>query len=58
MIVHDFDVLRVAVLPTETNSPLIIHSNAVLALAIAFQRFEAVSGRDSQLPKLRRSMQN
>lgn len=35
MIVHDFDIERVAIIPDETDSPLLIDADAVLSLAIA-----------------------
>jgi hypothetical protein len=48
MVVGDFDVARIAVVPFETEAVLIVDANAVLARAITLQGFEAVAGRDSQ----------
>jgi hypothetical protein len=45
MIIHDFYVPGIAVTPSETDSPLIVDANAVSARPIAFQAFQAVSGR-------------
>src|SRR2546429_766349 len=36
---------------TRTNSPLIVNANTVLALAVADQRFEAIPGQGSNVPK-------
>jgi hypothetical protein len=47
MIVDDLDVVSVAIFPNEANAPLIINANAMLALAVASQRFQAVA-RGSQ----------
>lgn len=48
MVVGNFDIARVAVVPFETETVLIIDANTMLARAIAFQGFEAIAGRDSQ----------
>jgi hypothetical protein len=58
MIIHDLDVVCVSVMPTKTNAPLIVHSNAVLTFTIAFQCLEPISWRHHHLPQVRRSMQN
>jgi hypothetical protein len=39
MVVNDFNGVRIAVAPDETETPLIVYSNAVLALSPAMQRF-------------------
>jgi hypothetical protein len=49
MIVYDFYVVSITVPPHETNSPLLIDSNAVLSIAITPQRLKAVSRRHSQI---------
>src|SRR5580693_6633230 len=51
MIIDDFNVKRVAFEPMETESPLIVDSNAMLALAISRQCFQAISGRETQVVK-------
>ena len=48
MIVHDFDAVRAIHFPHEANTPLVIDANAVLALAIAFQRLELITWRNAQ----------
>lgn len=42
VIVDDLDVLRPLGSPDEADSPLIIHANAMLPDAIAFQSFELI----------------
>jgi hypothetical protein len=49
VIVHDFYVPSVAVVPHETNPPLVIDSDAPLAVAIPRELFQAVSRWDSQI---------
>jgi hypothetical protein len=43
VIVDDFDVMGMAGFPSEADAPLVVDSNAVLTLAVAFQCFEPVS---------------
>ena len=43
--------------PRETNAPLVIDADTVLAFAIACQRFKPVAGQDSQVPKGGRRLQ-
>jgi hypothetical protein len=44
MIIDDFDVLGRARSPTETDSPLIVDSDTMLALSVAGQSLDAVPG--------------
>ncbi len=44
MVIDDFNVLCSAVGPDKADSPLIIDSDAVLALPVAGQSFEPISG--------------
>jgi hypothetical protein len=37
--------------PGEANAPLVIDANAVLALSVVFQRFQAIARRDLQISK-------
>jgi hypothetical protein len=57
MVVNDFDIVRLSILPSETDSPLVIDADAVLAGAVADQRFETIPQRDSQILKFLRRMQ-
>ena len=49
MIVHDLDLVGVAVLPDEADPPLIIDADAVLAAASTLERLEPVARRDAQV---------
>ena len=57
MIVHDFNVVRVAFAPVKTDSPLVVDANAVLSLSSAFQGFEPVARRHGHLPQFRSCVQ-
>ena len=52
MVVDDLDVMCVPVLPAKADAPLIVDANAVLARAVAFELFESVAGRDTQVLEL------
>ena len=49
MVIHDFDIFGAIVRPTETNAELIIHTNAVLTSAIAFQRLQPIAWRNPKI---------
>jgi len=49
VIVHDFNVVSVAVSPHETETPLIVDPNAVLPRSVAMQCFQAIAGRSCQV---------
>jgi hypothetical protein len=49
VIVHDLDLIGVAVVPDEADSPLIVDPHAVLTLPITRERLEAIAGRRSQI---------
>ena len=49
VIVHDFNVLRMAVIEPEADAPLLVDANAPLSLARAQQRFEPVGRRQTQV---------
>jgi len=48
MVVADLDVVRVSVLEPETDSPLVVHGDRVLARPIALQRMEPIARRNAQ----------
>src|SRR5687767_4956728 len=48
VVIDDLDQFDAAVAPHETDAPLIVDPNAVLALPIALESFEAVAGRCCQ----------
>jgi hypothetical protein len=57
MIVDDLDVVSVAIFPNEANAPLIINSNAMLTLAFASQRFQAIARGSQQVLQRSRTME-
>jgi hypothetical protein len=58
MVVYDFDFVDVRLAPDKTDSELVVDADAVLALAIAFERFQTIAWRDSQLVKLNNAMKD
>ncbi len=48
MVVADLDVVGVAVLEAETDSPLVVDGDRVLADSIALERMEPVTWRDPE----------
>jgi len=57
VIVDDLDFVRVAFLPRKADSPLIVYAYAVLTLAVAFQRFKAITRNVGQISQRDRSIQ-
>jgi hypothetical protein len=51
MVVRDFDFVRFAVAPDETDTPLIVYANTMLAFAIGTQGLQVISRRRSQIAK-------
>ncbi len=49
MIVDDLNRRHIAVFPPETDAPLIVDTNAVLALAFAFQGLQPISRWHAQI---------
>jgi hypothetical protein len=60
VIVHDLDVFGSggSLAPFETHSPLVVGADAVLALPIALQRFEAIPGQGRQIFERRRRIES
>jgi hypothetical protein len=56
MVVHDFDLRGIGSGPRETNPPLIVDADAVLAGATAFQDFQAVARRQAKEGKFGRGI--
>ena len=48
MVIDDFHIECMSFRPAKTDPPLIVDTDAVLALAVAFQRFQPVTGRYDQ----------
>ncbi len=51
MIIHDFHVVGIAFAPNKTDAPLVIDADAVLPFSIAFQCFQVIAWRRSQIAK-------
>jgi hypothetical protein len=51
MVVDDFHGIRISILPLETDAPLIVDANAVLAGTVAFQLLEAIAGWNAEILK-------
>ena len=45
MVIYDLNLVGVVVAPDEANPPLVVDANAVLAMAIAPKRLQAIPGR-------------
>jgi hypothetical protein len=57
MIVHNLNLPRSLLGPSEANSPLIVDSDAHLIDAIALKDLQSVSGRISQIFRCRRGIE-
>lgn len=57
MIVGDFDVVGVALVPTKANSPLVVDADAVLTGTVATEQFEVIPGGNSQVAQGFRGIQ-
>jgi len=49
VVVHDFDIQRITILPTETDAPLVIDPDAMLSLSIALQGFQTIAWRYTKI---------
>jgi len=58
MVGDDFDLGRIAVLPAETDSPLIIDADTVLTTPISGESFQSISRWDPQISKCIRRIQD
>ena len=56
MVVADLDVVRIPVHEAETNAPLIVDRDRVLAPPIILERMEAIAGRHLEVVQLGRKM--
>ena len=52
MVVNDFDIVGIAVVPIETYSPLIVDPNAVEVSTVTLQSLQAVTGRYSKVVEI------
>lgn len=49
MIVYDFNVVRVSVMPAKADPPLIVDANAVLALSVLGKLLQPIARRHSEV---------
>jgi hypothetical protein len=49
VIVDDFNGVRPGLRPAKANPPLVVDADTVLPLAVAFQGFKVIAGRDAQV---------
>lgn len=49
MVIDDFNIVRAIRFPAETNAPLIIDADGVLAFAGAMENFQTVAGWDAKV---------
>jgi hypothetical protein len=52
MVIDDLNVLGSTARPAKADSPLVVDPNAVLTLAVTLERFEAISGWNTQVVEL------
>jgi len=57
MLVDDLHVVRCGIYPSEANSELIVYSDAVLSIAIATQRFKAISRGHTEVMDMHSDLQ-
>jgi len=58
VIIHDLDLESVPFAPRKTNPPLVVNTDAVLALSIAFQSLQSVSGQCRERSEIRRCVEH
>jgi hypothetical protein len=47
--VHNLDIVSIAIAPDKADSPMVIDADAVLALAITRELFKAIARRNAQI---------
>jgi hypothetical protein len=57
MIIHDFDIVGIAIAPDKADAPLVVDANAVLPFPITSQRFQVIARRRPQIAKFRGDVQ-
>lgn len=57
VVIHNFNVMRIAVTPREADAPLVIDSNAIRPRAVALQRFKLIPWRHAKILQPPRLMQ-
>lgn len=57
MIIYDFDLFRIILLPDKADSPLVINPQAMLSLASPFQGFQPIGRRKTQILQINRGVE-
>jgi hypothetical protein len=57
VVVSDFDLAGIAVLPTKADPILVIDANTVLAFSVPLERLEMIARGDRQLTEFAHSVQ-
>lgn len=58
VIVHNLDLIGVAVVPDKADAPLFVDPDAVLTVAATRKSLKAITGRDSQVIQVRSVMEH
>ena len=58
MVVDDLHIVGVTISPFETDAPLVIDSNAMLAGTVAAQFLKTIRRRDTEISQCRRSIEH
>jgi hypothetical protein len=58
VVVDDFDIEGVSLAPRETDPPLVVDANTVLASAIAYEFFKSIPWRDAKVRNSARGVEN
>jgi hypothetical protein len=49
VVIHNLNVMRIAVTPREADAPLVIDSNAIRPRAVSLQQFKLIPGRHAKI---------
>ena len=58
MVIDKLDVMGAVCLPHEADAPLVVHSDAVLALSVALERLQTVTGGRPQILDVLRGVEH
>jgi len=57
VVIRNFNIRGMTRIPLEADAPLLVHADAMLALAIVLQDFELIRDRDQEIFQIFRSVQ-
>lgn len=58
MVINNFDLMSITILPAKTDPPLLVDSDAPLAAAITLQGFQAIARWHEQRPQVDRGIEH